>query len=92
MARAARADGGGRAAHARRLLKISSGPESRTINDVMIGDVWLCSGQSNMAGSGPGAEEVATANLTNIRLFQNNPGPNEYDGAQPFDNLADAKQ
>ncbi|MEA3207437.1 MAG: sialate O-acetylesterase [Chthoniobacter sp.] len=71
-------------------LKIS-GPESRTINDVMVGDVWLCSGQSNMAGSGPGAEELATANLPNIRLFQNNPGPNEYDGTQPFDDLADAK-
>jgi sialate O-acetylesterase len=72
------------------MLRIS-GPESRTINEVMVGDVWLCSGQSNMAGSGPGAEELATANLPNIRLFQNNPGANEYNGAQPFDDLEDAK-
>jgi len=68
-----------------------TGAGTRTINDVMIGDVWLCSGQSNMAGSGPAKEDTAQADYRNIRMFANNPGPNEYDGAQPFDDLADPK-
>lgn len=29
-------------------ITISSGGESRTLRDVLIGDVWLCGGQSNM--------------------------------------------
>lgn len=30
-------------------IRISSGNESKTLNKVLIGEVWLCSGQSNMA-------------------------------------------
>lgn len=41
-------------------LKVSSGTETQTIKDVMIGDVWLISGQSNvvltLAASTEGAE------------------------------------
>lgn len=74
------------------VMNIAAGPgESRTIKDVMVGDVWLCSGQSNMAGSGPAAEDAATANLPDIRLFNDDPGANEYDGAEAFDDIADAK-
>ncbi len=50
------------------------------LNDVMIGEVWLCSGQSNMemplwsAGefwrAANAAEESAKANYPDIRLFQ----------------------
>ncbi len=30
-------------------LTVSAGAESATLNDVLVGEVWLCSGQSNMA-------------------------------------------
>ena len=30
-------------------LKISGASQSITLNDVLVGDIWLCSGQSNMA-------------------------------------------
>ena len=43
------------------------------VNDVLIGEVWLCSGQSNMefqvAGVKNGKAEVAAADHPNIRLF-----------------------
>ena len=29
-------------------LKVSDGSNNLTVNDVLIGEVWLCSGQSNM--------------------------------------------
>lgn len=58
----------------------AGGPYTITINetlvldDVMIGEVWLCSGQSNMAMSGSGRlkqvlDEVPNANNQNIRFF-----------------------
>lgn len=50
-----------------------SGPQSVTLNNVMIGDVWICSGQSNMQfGIGNGlnsTQEISNANYPNIRLF-----------------------
>ena len=30
------------------VLRVSSGDETRTFEDVMLGEVWLCGGQSNM--------------------------------------------
>lgn len=43
-------------------------------NDVAVGDVWICSGQSNMewplSASANGAAEVQAADHPNIRLFQ----------------------
>ena len=42
-------------------------------NDVLVGDVWLCSGQSNMEfrlnNANDATTEIATANYPNIRLF-----------------------
>ncbi len=39
-----------------------------TINDVLVGDVWLCSGQSNME-FGLGRGQAAEATDNQIRLF-----------------------
>lgn len=51
------------------------GQNELTIDDVLIGEVWICSGQSNMewsANSGIDGqeEEVAKANYQQIRFFQ----------------------
>ncbi|MBN2445670.1 MAG: 9-O-acetylesterase, partial [Phycisphaerae bacterium] len=50
------------------------GNNTITINDVLVGEVWLCSGQSNME-MGVGAamnakEEIAAAKFPRIRLFE----------------------
>ncbi len=64
-------------------LKVSSRPQVMTvqagteeplvIKDVLIGDVWLCSGQSNMgmgmAGVDHAKQEMAKANFPGIRAF-----------------------
>jgi sialate O-acetylesterase len=50
-----------------------SGSTTREVRDVLIGEVWLCSGQSNMEmGVGMvqnGPDEIAHANYPNIRLL-----------------------
>ena len=51
------------------------GSRNRTLNQVMLGEVWLCSGQSNMewrpsAGIMNAKEEVKAANHPDIRFFQ----------------------
>ena len=50
-----------------------SGPQTITIQDVQFGDVWLCSGQSNMefnvAGGLNAAAEIAASANPNLRLF-----------------------
>jgi sialate O-acetylesterase len=58
-------------------LNIRCGADSITLSNVMTGEVWLCSGQSNMempmAGWGRVLnyeQEVAAANYPNIRLLQ----------------------
>lgn len=57
-------------------ITISDG-ETLVLNNVLIGDVWICSGQSNMemplAGWGKilnYEKEIADANFPNIRLLQ----------------------
>jgi len=54
-------------------LNITSGPDTLSFKDVMLGEVWLCSGQSNMAFSiGESAEKkeaLAHVNEKPIRLF-----------------------
>lgn len=60
-------------------LTITSGKNSIAIQDVLIGEVWLCSGQSNMEMTLSGwpprdtinnsAVEIANANYPQIRMF-----------------------
>ena len=55
------------------VLTARSGAVSQSVSDVMVGDVWLCSGQSNMefaVRQATNAEsEIAAANDPNLRLF-----------------------
>ena len=54
-----------------------TGTEQRVIRDVLVGEVWLCSGQSNMAMQMKGRhgqvdradEEIAAAHHPTLRLF-----------------------
>ena len=50
------------------------GSIKREIQDVLVGEVWLCSGQSNMemgiGAAQDGAKEIAAANFPNIRLLK----------------------
>ncbi len=52
---------------------VISGKKQIVVRDVMIGEVWIASGQSNMAFSLDGAEgaanEIPKANYAQIRLF-----------------------
>lgn len=57
-----------------RALVVTSGKESITLGDVLAGDVWFCSGQSNMewplVNTIDGAEELKNFQpQPNIRLF-----------------------
>jgi sialate O-acetylesterase len=50
-----------------------AGKNTLTFRDVLVGEVWVCSGQSNMewplAGAQDGAREVAQADYPEIHLF-----------------------
>jgi sialate O-acetylesterase len=54
-------------------ITIKAGGETLTIQDVLAGEVWLCSGQSNMewsmAASGDGKQIMDKVNDATIRLF-----------------------
>jgi sialate O-acetylesterase len=51
-----------------------SGTQTRTIQDVLIGEVWMCSGQSNMgftlAGDWNGDIEAAASQFPQLRLIR----------------------
>lgn len=55
-------------------LAVSGGGFSRTVDDILIGDVWVCSGQSNMewvVRDSDGADtEIPSANQPHIRHFK----------------------
>ncbi|HEY3323477.1 MAG TPA: sialate O-acetylesterase [Planctomycetota bacterium] len=50
-----------------------TGPQTAEVRDVLLGDVWICSGQSNMqmsvGGSMNAKEEIAAAAHPKIRFF-----------------------
>lgn len=51
-----------------------SGKNTTVFKDVLVGDVWICSGQSNMefavSSGNNAAQEIATANFPEIRHFK----------------------
>ncbi len=58
-------------------IRIADGDSEKVLSNVMVGEVWLCSGQSNMempvAGWGKVQnyeQEVAEANYPSVRLFK----------------------
>lgn len=55
-------------------LNIRSGDETLTLRDLLLGEVWLCSGQSNMdwsiAQSGGLKKALAQADLPQLRLYR----------------------
>ena len=54
-------------------ITIKAGDETEIIEDVLAGEVWICSGQSNMewsmAASGDGKQIMDKVNDATIRLF-----------------------
>lgn len=56
-----------------RSLKVVAGGEQVEVKDVLVGEVWLCSGQSNMQwpvkNSNDFENETAAANYPSIRMF-----------------------
>ena len=55
-------------------LTVTSGSKTITLTDVLVGEVWLCSGQSNMghalSRATSGEEAIAAANHPKLRLFR----------------------
>ena len=55
-------------------LIIRAGDQTQTVRDVLVGEVWICSGQSNMewtlAGTDGAQEEIAAADHPWIRQFK----------------------
>ncbi len=67
---------------------ISSAGKNITLYDILIGDIWLCSGQSNMEfrlnQSATASEDIPKANWNEIRLF--NMQPIAYTNNEAWDN------
>jgi len=66
---------------------VVAGKNTLTLSDVLVGDVWICSGQSNMefglGGAIGGRDEIARATDGNIRLFK----VAHRDGIAPCDDV-----
>lgn len=69
------------------ILEVKADKETRSLQNVMVGEVWLCSGQSNMAWmlkqSKDGKEAIEQANNPNIRLLNMQPRWQTYDVEWP---------
>ena len=54
-------------------MTVAGQADTITVMDILVGEVWICSGQSNMewrlVASRGGDEAIRTANYPNIRLF-----------------------
>jgi sialate O-acetylesterase len=66
-----------------------AGKNTLTVKNVLVGEVWVCSGQSNMEFTTGGAinakEEIAKADYPTIRLF--NIAPTKHLAAKPEDDV-----
>ena len=94
----AKADSGGNWSVSLKALKASSSPiqmivkaaNTVTVNDILVGEVWLCSGQSNMEwGLGDaetGSQEIPQADFPKVRLFKINSRPGPYPVSNVNDN------
>jgi sialate O-acetylesterase len=55
-------------------LTVAAGAQTVSITNVMVGEIWICSGQSNMeftlGGTHNAKETIAAANLPQIRQFK----------------------
>lgn len=53
---------------------VIDGPKKLELHDLLVGDVWLCTGQSNMemgvANVQNGTQEIANANYPTIRMYE----------------------
>jgi sialate O-acetylesterase len=71
-------------------MTVKAGNEKIRLSDILVGDVWLCSGQSNMemsvSHSADGKAEIKAASHSNIRLF-NVPRPVDPIAVDPQDDL-----
>lgn len=77
-----------------RILQVENGGKKSIFRNILIGDVWLCSGQSNMEFSlaeAKGGKETAAAadEKQELRLFKYNPYAET--GTTPWDSLTLAK-
>ncbi len=67
---------------AKPLTMIVKGANTITVKDILVGEVWLCSGQSNMewslGGAETGPQEIPKANFPAFRLFKINARPSPY--------------
>ena len=56
------------------VMSVTDGSDTVSVKDVLIGEVWLCSGQSNMAMTvnrvKDAETEMAAANFPQIRMFK----------------------
>ena len=71
-------------------LTIAGSGQPTVLTNVLIGDVWLCSGQSNMAlklSQCKSPEDIKAADFPLIRQFDV-PGPKEQPPREPLDDLA----
>lgn len=54
-------------------LTIEGGGDRRVVKDVLVGDVWVCAGQSNVewpvSRAGGARNEIAAANVPQVRVF-----------------------
>ena len=69
-------------------MELISSSGNKTIRDVLVGEVWLCSGQSNMgmivSGCENAPEEISAADYPHIRHFK---VTNTPDADKPPDNV-----
>ncbi|NCZ64672.1 MAG: hypothetical protein EBY62_13025, partial [Cellvibrionales bacterium] len=69
-------------------LTVSSGSKTLTLTDILVGEVWLCSGQSNMglglSKATGGVEAIANADHPRLRMFRVAQHPN-YDPSDERD-------